>query len=77
MEITLPYGKTTLTAHLPDQYPLHVIEAPNPAPAADPRRAVEAALDNLLGDLHWDNFRNAQSVAIAVNDKTRPVPHGA
>lgn len=76
MQIRIPYGKTTLTADIPDEYPVHIIEAPNPAPAADPRRAVESALEHLLGDLNWDNFRNAKTVAIAVNDKTRPVPHG-
>ncbi len=75
MQIQIPYGKSVLTAHIPDQYPVHVIEAPNPAPAADPRQAVEAALDNLLGEIRWDDFRAAQTVAIAVNDKTRPVPH--
>lgn len=76
MQIRIPYGKTGLTAHIPDEYPLHVIEAPNPAPAADPRQAVESALDNLLGAIRWGDFRGARSVAIAVNDKTRPVPHG-
>ncbi len=76
MQIRIPYGKTSLTVHLPDRHPVHIIEASNPAPAADPRRAVEQALDNLLGDLRWDDFRAAKSVAIAVNDKTRPVPHG-
>jgi len=76
MQIRIPYGKTSLTVHLPDRHPVHIIEAPNPPPAADPRRAVEQALDNLLGDLRWDDFRAAKSVAIAVNDKTRPVPHG-
>lgn len=76
MQIRIPYGKTSLTAHIPDEYPLHTIEAPNPAPAADPRQAVESALDNLLGAIRWEDFRGARSVAIAVNDKTRPVPHG-
>lgn len=75
MEIRIPYGKTTLTARIPDQYPVHIIEAPNPAPAADPRRAVEDALDHLLGEVQWEQFRGARTVAIAVNDKTRPVPH--
>lgn len=75
MQIRIPYGKTALTAYIPDQYPVHVLEAPNPAPAPDARRAVADALDNLLGNIRWDDFRGARSVAIAVNDKTRPVPH--
>jgi nickel-dependent lactate racemase len=76
MQIRIPYGKTTLTADIPDEYPVHTIEAPNPAPAADPRREVEDALDNLIGEMRWTDFRGARAVAIAVNDKTRPVPHG-
>jgi lactate racemase len=75
MQIHLPYGRATLSAEIPDDYPVEIIEAPNPAPAPDPRRAVEDALDDLIGDIRWDDFRAAQSVAIAVNDKTRPVPH--
>jgi len=75
MEVHLPYGRTMLTAHIPDRYPVHIIEAQNPDPAANPRRAVEQALDNLLGDVRWEAFRGAKTVAIAVNDKTRPVPH--
>lgn len=75
MKIHLPYGRATLRAEIPDDYPVEIIEAPNPAPAPDPRSAVEDALDDLIGDVRWDDFRAAQSVAIAVNDKTRPVPH--
>ncbi len=75
MEIRIPYGKTTLTARIPDQYPVHIIEAPNPPPAPHPRQAVEDALDHLLGEVQWEQFRGARTVAIAVNDKTRPVPH--
>lgn len=75
MEIRIPYGRTFLAANIPEEYPVHIIEAPNPPAANDPRQAVAYALDNLLGELTWDNFRQAKSVAIAVNDKTRPVPH--
>lgn len=75
MQIHIPYGKTILTARIPDPYPVHIIEAPNPSPAPNPRRAVEDALDHLLGEIKWDDFRGAKRVAIAVNDKTRPVPH--
>lgn len=75
MEIQIPFGHSALNAHIPDRYPVDVIEAPNPPAAADPRQAVNTALDNLLGKLRWNDFQSAKSVAIAVNDKTRPVPH--
>lgn len=75
MEIRIPFGRTALTAQIPDSHRLDVIEAPDPPAVANPRQTVESALENLLGNLHWDNFRAAKTVAIAVNDKTRPVPH--
>jgi lactate racemase len=75
MKIHLPYGRATLHAEIPDDYPVEFIAAPNPPAAPDPRRAVEDALDDLIGDVRWEYFRAARSVAIAVNDKTRPVPH--
>jgi nickel-dependent lactate racemase len=75
MEIRLPYGRSFLTASLPDSFPVDVIEAPEIPPAADPPGAIQAALDHLLGEVAWAGFAGARSVAIAVNDKTRPVPH--
>jgi nickel-dependent lactate racemase len=62
-----------LTFHLPDGLPVEVIGLPQVA-AADPLGAVEVALDSPLGTCLSD-FRGARSVAVAINDKTRPVPH--
>ena len=77
MQISLPYGRTQLAATLPDDIGVDVIEAPETPPAADPLGVVRVALDNVLGAFRWEDFANgkARSVAIAVNDKTRPVPH--
>ena len=73
--ITLPYGRTTLSAALPEPYRADLIAlAPHPV-VADPTAAVAAALEHLLGDAAWGAFAGARSVAIAINDKTRPVPH--
>ncbi len=75
MDITLPYGRTFLTASIPDRFGLDIIEAPKTAPAVDPIETVHTALENLLGELRWPDLTTVRSVAIAVNDKTRPVPH--
>jgi lactate racemase len=75
MEIHLPYGHSFLTASIPDHFGVDIIEAPETPPAADPAGVVRAALENLLGEVSWAEFAGARSVAIAVNDKTRPVPH--
>ncbi|HZU86920.1 MAG TPA: nickel-dependent lactate racemase, partial [Anaerolineaceae bacterium] len=75
MQIKLPYGRSTMEISIPDKFQVEFIEAPNPAPAPDPHKAVWQALDSLRGGLNWEDFRNSKSVAIAINDKTRPVPH--
>ena len=75
MKVEIPYGHTMLNADIPDGLPVDIIEAPNPPPIGNPRQAIQYALNNLQGNIRWEDFRTSRSVAIAVNDKTRPVPH--
>ena len=75
MEIRVPYGRSFLTANIPAQFGVDLIEPPEVPAAVNPLAVVGAALDDLLGGLNWADFNNAASVSIAVNDKTRPVPH--
>ncbi len=75
MEIHVPYGRSFLTARLPGHLDVDIIEAPATRPADDPLGVVHAALDHLLGEVRWADFAGARSAAIAINDKTRPVPH--
>ncbi len=74
-EVRVPYGRSFLTATIPDPFGVEIIESPEIPPAAEPFSVVQVALENLLGGISWDDFARARSVAIAVNDKTRPVPH--
>jgi nickel-dependent lactate racemase len=68
----IPYGKRWLDLELPEaRAGRTALFAPREvAPATDPRGAVEAALDAAPLPAR------AATAAIAVNDKTRPVPHG-
>ena len=75
MEIQVPYGRSYLTANIPDHIGVDIIEAVETLPAADPLGIVNSALENLLGNVSWADFANVDSVAIAISDKTRPVPH--
>jgi lactate racemase len=75
MQIRVPYGRSFLTAKVPEGIGVDLIEPPEVPAAADPLAVVRASLDNLLGGMDWSAFADARSVAIAVNDKTRPVPH--
>ncbi len=72
---SIPYGRSTLTCDIPDRFAVERIEL-SPAPGVDhPAQAVGDALDHLLGDVRWDDFVGVQSAAVAISDKTRPVPH--
>ncbi len=73
--IEVPYGRSTLSARVPDAVGVDVIEAPETPGAPDPVAAVRGALARPLGGADWTKFTGAKTVAIAVNDKTRPVPH--
>ena len=75
MRIQVPYGRSFLTASLPDAVGVDVIEAPEIRGADEPLEVARSALDRLLGAADWSDFAGARSVAIAINDKTRPVPH--
>ena len=71
----LPYDHETLTLHVPDGYPTTLIAPQEIAPAPDPVQAVDRALDTTIGDVTLSACADARSAAIAINDKTRPVPH--
>jgi len=75
MEIRVPYGHSFLTAIIPDQVGVDIIEAPASLPATDPLGIVHSALNDLLGNVAWADFAHARSVGIAISDKTRSVPH--
>jgi nickel-dependent lactate racemase len=76
MEVHLPFGHSHLSFYLPDYLHVDLLEAPVVEAASQPAREVSSALQNLLGEVSWSGFKEARSVAIAINDKTRPVPHG-
>lgn len=73
--ISIPYSKTKLEAEIPDTWSIAFIE-PHETPATEnPLSVIENALDNPIGDKCPEDYAGVQSVAIAINDKTRPVPH--
>ena len=74
MKFKLPYGRSFIKAHLPDHLQVDLLEPPLVPPAPDPLAAVRSALDKPLGALRLADYAGVRSVAVAVNDKTRPVP---
>jgi nickel-dependent lactate racemase len=73
-QFQIPYGKTQIEFAIPDSFQVQVLKPAQIPPLADSVRAVFDALDNELGNVRLSNFKNAKTVAIAINDKTRPVP---
>jgi lactate racemase len=73
---TLPYGTGSVEFQLPGNFQAQVIAPQIALAAPDPKALVGEAIDHPLGAVTLEDFRNAQSVVIAINDKTRPVPHG-
>jgi len=75
MEIRVPYGHSSVAADFPAGVGVDVIELPDTPAQASPTTEVRRALAEPVGDFDWSSLRTFGSVAIAVNDKTRPVPH--
>lgn len=75
MQFQIPYGRSNLPATLPDEFVVDILEPVEQPAAADPLGLVRSALNCPLGGARLSDFANARTVAIAINDKTRPVPH--
>lgn len=75
MEIHLPFGHSTVSATIPDGRGVDIVELRDTPAAPDPIEEVRGALADPLGGFVWPAVSEVRSVAIAVNDKTRPVPH--
>jgi lactate racemase len=74
LNISLPYGKTYLELEIPQGNNVDVI-APSEVPGdPNPLEVIRQAVRMPLG-ASLVTFAGAKSVAIAINDKTRPVPH--
>lgn len=74
-EYCLPYGKGEVKFTLPDDSDVTVMLPGEFAAAADPHAVVRGALNAPIGRLRLSKSDQNQSVSIAINDKTRPVPN--
>jgi lactate racemase len=74
-EFRIPYGRTQLTVRLSDSVQTELLAPARVEPLSDPIQAVRDALNDPAGGVRLADFARARSVAIAISDKTRPVPH--
>lgn len=67
----IPYGKSTLPLNLPENISAEWVIPKEAFPAENPLDLVA----QVLADSPLHTFEDVKRVAIAINDKTRPVPH--
>jgi len=75
MAFSIPYGRGNIQFDPGERYEVDLISPQKTQPALDPLTCVENALNSQEAQQILVQFRNCRSVAIAINDKTRPVPH--
>ena len=71
----LPYGRTQRSFKFPQDSVIDVYEPVETPGTVDPKTEINGALDRLIDGGAFEQFRGAKRVSIAINDKTRPVPH--
>jgi nickel-dependent lactate racemase len=75
VEVWLPYGKTEVAVKVPDENLLGVIDVKARAGVTNPVKEVDDALEDPLGTPKLDAVvKSGATVAIVVDDKTRPTP---
>ena len=75
MQITLPYGKGTVSADVPESRLVGVFRSSLPVAAADPVAEVERALDAPIGSPRLEELaKDAKTCVVIASDHTRPVP---
>lgn len=73
--LQLPYGRGTLSLTLDTAAHVEQVLPAGTAAAADPVAAVTAAIAHPVGGVALSDYAGVRSAAVAINDKTRPVPH--
>jgi len=75
VEAWLPYGRTEVTARIPDENLLGIVDVKEREGAANPSEEVEAALEEPMESSRLDSIvKPGEKVAVVVDDKTRPLP---
>lgn len=72
---TIPYGRSSVPLNLRTSAAVTWIHPNDIAGAEDPIQEIRDALAVPLAGYRFPPYGDAHSVAIAINDKTRPVPH--
>jgi nickel-dependent lactate racemase len=74
-QFTIPYGRKKISFTLPDALTVEVVAPIEATAAPEPLQVVRQALEAPVGGRRLEDFAGVRRAAIAINDKTRPVPH--
>ncbi len=74
MELSIPYGKSSVKVSVPDKNVLGVI-SPNKVKIGDEKTTLNNALENPINSKSFQEFvSDAKDILLIVNDATRPTP---
>lgn len=73
--IALPYGKGQVNLDLPEHHDVSIMMPPASSPTRGAHELIYESLDQPVGSFKWERIDPNGTVAIAINDKTRPVPN--
>jgi len=71
---SLPYGETQLSFQIPSTIKVDFLTPAASEPISHPLEAIYTALLNPVACKKLEFYKDATSIGIAINDKTRPVP---
>jgi len=74
MDYSLPFGQQNLSIKLPVNLKTDVLVPETGEPLANPEEAIRQTLKDPIGTPKRRPASEVQTIAIAINDKTRPVP---
>lgn len=72
-EYSIPYGKSKQSFHLPEDWPVSILKPEPRKGLSNPIQEISASLKRLGKNLYAQG--DTSTAVIAINDKTRPVPH--
>jgi lactate racemase len=74
-KIKLPYGKDQISINLSENSNVQLIMPPSSSPTRGAEELINESIKHPVGEFQWDAIDPQGTVAIAINDKTRPVPN--
>ena len=73
-DLSIPYGKSYLSLSIPQEYNYDLITPPDSPSPDKSTNFIKEAINFSLDNYQIGKLDSTKSIAIAVNDKTRPVP---